>query len=79
MIPEAPQQEQGQAIELEIPAGLPENVKSTIVRLLEINQQLTADLSIKEVEMAGGRSQAAAQQARIKVLKGVIRELVEAI
>ena len=77
VVTESTPEPQGMVVEL--PMGVDGEAKAAINKLLEENYRLNSELSSRDVELSGSRRDVASAQSRIRLLKNMVKQLVEEI
>jgi len=81
-VPVAQHEDNGQVMEiptLTLPRELSDEARECINRLLEENHRLSTDISLKEMEMGGQKQRLAGQEARVRLLKKIAFEAIDAL
>lgn len=80
-LPEQPivAEEEDRALDVVIPADIPEGARAAFGNLLSAYQRVLSELQAQAAESASLRVQAAVSERRVRTLKGVIEKLTEAV
>lgn len=70
---------EAEPVVLELPTDLSGEAKEAVNQLLQENHRLATESTMKDVELAGTRSQLASSQGRIRILKEVASRLLDSI